>query len=231
MRFLDSLKAKYNNGAVPVIPDFKPVSPKYGDLFAGRDPVSIAVYLESLGAPAISVVTESKHFGGSMSLLETISARVKVPVLRKDFITTPKDVEDSKNAGARAVLLICSRLEKAQVKELYCAAVEMGIQPLVEVHTSGEMGLAAGIDAPIIGINNKNILDLERDGGTVATTQNLITLAPRDAFIISESGIKSPADVRQAVEAGAHAVLVGTALWQAKDMGEMYKSLGGANEG
>lgn len=231
MRFLDSLKAKYTTGVVPVIPDFKAVSPKYGDLFAGRDPVSTAGYLESLGAPAISVVTEPEHFGGSMRLLESISARVTVPVLRKDFITTPKDVEDSKNAGASAVLLICSRLDKTQVKELYCAAVEMNIQPLVEVHTSAEMGLAAGIGVPIIGINNKNILDLERDGGTVATTQKLITLAPRDAFIISESGIAGPGDVRQAVEAGAHAVLVGTALWQAKDMGEMYKSLGGANEG
>jgi len=195
-----------------IIIDFKPFSPKYGDLFRGQNPVDVACRLENVPVLGLSVVTESEHFGGSLDLLRSITKKVKLPVLRKDFIKTENDLHVTLNCGATGVLLICSMIPN--IAELHEKALEIGLKPVVEVHTREEMQLAKDIGAEIVGINNKDIANLEKDDGTVDLTIDLIKIAPKNAFIISESGIANRADAQKAIDNGANAVLVGTAFWQ-----------------
>ena len=223
--FYQSLSAKKSSGAIPVIPDIKLISPKEGDLLQGRSPVAAARLFEQLGAPAISVVTEPHDFGGSLELLSSITAAVSIPVLRKDFITCEDDLRQTRDHGAAAILLICSCLKTEQLLDLYHAALRLGLEPLVETHTEAELRLAARLQPQLVGINNRDILTLEKDDGTVSTTARLAALAPVDALLISESGIATPEQARTAIDCGADAVLVGTALWQAPDLAAFYQQL------
>ncbi|MCL2595459.1 MAG: indole-3-glycerol-phosphate synthase [Promicromonosporaceae bacterium] len=219
-RFYTALAA-----APTVIPDIKAVSPKHGDLLRGRSPLTVAKELTNLGAPCLSVVTEAANFGGSPTLLQQISASVSVPLLRKDFIETSDDLAETLDLGASAVLLIAATLTQPTLGMLYEQALHLGLEPLVEVHTPEEMTFAAALGPRLLGINNRDILNLERDGAGPGLTQTLAPTRPPDALLISESGILSPADVRRARLAGADAVLVGTALWQASDMAVAYREL------
>ncbi|MCL2838427.1 MAG: indole-3-glycerol-phosphate synthase [Oscillospiraceae bacterium] len=194
-----------------VIIDFKAISPKDGDLFKGRNPLEVAVRLEKAGVWGLSVVTEPKNFGGSLDLLRSIANAVNLPILRKDFIKTEDDLRETLDCGATHVLLICATMNN--VEEMHEKALKLGLKPVVEVHTRDEMLLAQSIGAKIIGINNKDITILEKDKGTVDLTLELISHAPKDAFIISESGIRNRADAEIALQSGANAVLVGTAFW------------------
>ena len=197
-----------------LIIDFKPISPKHGDLFKGRNPLEVAVSLEKAGVLGLSVVTENTHFGGSLELLRAITKAVNLPVLRKDFIKTEDDLYETLDCGAKGVLLICSTTEN--IGTLYEKSLSIDLQPVVEVHTQAEMELAKSLGAKIIGINNKDITILEKDEDTVGRALELIKSAPKDAFIISESGVTCPDDVQKLLDAGANAVLVGTAFWQGK---------------
>ena len=229
--FAAALRRCAGAGRVPVVPDFKPVSPAAGPLFAGRDMVEQARRMERAGAPALSVVTEGAHFGGSPALLSAIAGAVRIPVLRKDFIRTVEQVEQSARLGAQAVLLICACLGPGELERLYRAALSCGLEPLVETHTQEEMRRAAALGAQLVGVNNRDILALEKDGGTVATTARLAAGRPAGALLISESGIETPADVRAACRAGAQAVLVGTAIWRAGDPVAAYHALARAGAG
>ncbi len=199
-----------------IIIDFKHISPQHGDLFMGRDPAKEARRVEKAGALGISVVTERESFGGSLELLMAVTSAVSLPVLRKDFITEEAQIYETKDCGAAGILLICSTIPEDKIGALHDKALSIGLKPVVEVHTREEMELAKKIGAKVIGINNRDILVLERDNGTVDLTAQLIKLAPPGAFIISESGIKSRADAERAIENGADAVLVGTAFWNGK---------------
>lgn len=225
MRFLDTLKEEIDNSKKVVIPDIKCYSPKDGDLLMGRDPVEVAVGLVHAGAKVCSVVTEEKEFKGSMELLRKVCQATKVPVLRKDFIHTREDLIETKEAGASAILLMCSCLEKDEMIYLYEEALKLGIDPFVETHNREEMEFAISLGAKIIGINNRNILELEKDDGTVSTTCDIIKYAPDNTVIISESSMMNSNDVNMAFKAGANVALVGTAIWKAKDPYLFYKSL------
>lgn len=227
-RYTAALWAQRQSGLTPVIPDIKCKSPAEGDLLFGRDPVDIAQQLVEAGARALSVVTESEHFDGSLELLQRIVEHANVPVLRKDFIQQKSDLIETADAGASAVLLIVSMLEKEQLFQLYEEALSLGLEPLVETHSEKELQIARELALTFVGINNRNIVELERDDGTVATTERLISHAPPGAFIISESAIATPEDVRRAIEAGAHGALVGTAILQAEDPADMFQKLSAA---
>lgn len=224
-RFTDALRRCSELGNVPVIPDLKVFSPSDGPLFQGRDILDAAKQIERAGAPALSVVTEPSNFHGSLELLCQIAAAVRVPLLRKDFIRTTEDIAQTARCGAAAVLLICSCMDAARLRMLYDAALEYGLEPLVETHSVRELELAASLGAQLVGINNRDILDLERDGGTVETTVQLGAHKPSGAFLISESGIQTPMDVQYALKSGADAVLVGTAIWKAADPFTFYRRL------
>jgi len=214
------------SGFVAVIPDIKCKSPKEGDLLRGRDPVKTARYLvDFCGAPALSVVTEKSRFGGGGQLLIDIAKGTNAPVLRKDFITNADQISETKDLGAAAVLLICAVTDEKNLCMLYETALKTGLEPFVEVCTAKEMELAKKLGARLTGINNRNIITLERDSGGPSHTASLAPGVHDGALLISESGILSPGGAKEAASAGANALLVGTALWKARDMGEMYKSL------
>ena len=223
--FLDALRARAGAGFVPVIPDLKMISPAEGPLFVRRDPAEAALGLVKAGAPVLSVVTEEKHFGGSLALLRRIAEAAGVPVLRKDFLQSAADVEASAAWGASAVLLICAAMPENILRECFAAARDLGLDALVEAHTASELRFAASLGCPLLGVNNRDILALEKDGGTVARTAELADLKPPGAFLVSESGLRSRADVRRAVRSGADGVLVGTAIWRAEDPFAFYDAL------
>ena len=224
-KFLVALRERSQAGYIPVIPDIKCISPKEGDLLKGRDPVKSAKLLVEAGAPALSVVTEEKSFGGSLSLLESIVAESRVPVLRKDFIRSVADLRITKDCGADAILLICAMHPFPMLLELYEQAVVIGLEPLVEAHTHEELIMASQLKAQLVGINNRNILQLEKDEGDISSTQQLAKFKPADALLISESSIQTAAQAQAAIEAGADAVLIGTSIWQAENMVEFYHAL------
>lgn len=225
MKFIERLKKEMNKGRYLVIPDIKCFSPKEGDLLQGRNPVDVAISLVNAGAPVLSVVTEQKEFKGSMELLKSIAKTTNVPILRKDFIYTKEDLLQTKKSGASAILLMCSCLSKEEMRFLYHEALELGLDPFVETHTKEELEFAAELGAKLVGINNRNILELERDNGTVSRTCDLAAYAPKDALIVSESSIQSPEEVKRAIRSGADMVLVGTAILQARNTELFYKML------
>lgn len=225
MKFLDALLAAQNDKKNIVIPDIKCFSPKEGDLMRGRNPVEYALQLEAAGAPVLSVVTEEKEFHGSLTMLRDIAAAVKVPILRKDFIHTREDLLETMEAGASAILLMCSCLEREELIYLYEQALEIGLDPFVETHVKEDFELVNQLAAKLVGINNRDILVLERDNGNVNNTISLASYAPKDAFLITESSIQNPAQVRAAIKAGADAALVGTAILQAEYTEAFYRMM------
>ena len=223
--FERALREKRAQGRFPVIGDIKCRSPKEGDLMRGRNPVEIALTLARAGAPALSVVTEGAQFGGSLALLTQVAEGTGLPILRKDFIKSQRDLEETKERGASAVLLICALLEEARLRRLYAGAMDLGLEVLLEAHNREELSLAQSMGAPLIGVNNREIKTLERDSGTVETTEKLLQNRPGQGVYISESGLFDREDVRKAARAGADAALVGTALLQAEDPGALYQAL------
>ena len=226
-KFSDAILKRKLQGFIPVIPDIKQISPKEGDILKGRDPAVMAKILIEAGAPALSVVTENKYFGGSAELLKKVSetAGSNIPVLQKDFITSADQLKTAKDNGADAVLLICAIQSFSMIKELYKKALKIGLEPLIEVHTKEELFPALGAGAKLIGINNRDIVELEKDDGTVDLTGKLAKYIPENVTIISESSIKTPQDAEEAIRSGADAVLVGTALWQSENIFDFYNSL------
>lgn len=230
MRFSQALLVKKQSGCIPVIPDIKCISPKEGDLLCGRDPLTVAKLLEEAGAPVMSVVTEQKYFGGSLELLQNIAANTNLPLLRKDFIGSTDDLKITKDCGASAILLICAKLSPSKLAELYEQSLQIDLEPLVETHTKDEMIFANDIGAKLIGINNRDITSLEKDHGTVNNTRQLAASKPANALLISESAMKTPADAKAAINAGADAVLVGTAIWRSEDMRKCFMAFSNMGE-
>jgi indole-3-glycerol phosphate synthase len=224
-RFSSAIISENKRGFAAVIPDIKCVSPKEGDLLQGRDPAETAKYLIDCGASVLSVVTEGRNFGGSNKLLADIARSTGAPVLRKDFITSAEQISETAELGAAAVLLICAVTDEKKLCMLYEKSLKADVEPFVEVCTAEEMKLARRLGARLIGVNNRDIITLERDGGGPSRTAALASGRPAGTVLVSESGILSPDDAVTAAAAGANAVLVGTALWKARDMGEMYRSL------
>lgn len=211
------IRACQRGGVFPVIGEVKSRSPKEGDLLAGRDPVAYAQAMAAAGVAGISVVTEPEHFGGSMDVLRAVVAAVDLPVLAKDFVSSPAQIDALADAGAAAMLLIAAHLDSEALAALLDHARRRGIETLVEAHTATEAQLVAGLPADLFGINNRDITVLEVDDTDVALTAALAGWYPAGRPIISESSISSAADVRRAAAAGADAVLVGTAALRAAE--------------
>ena len=215
------IKAIKRTPKVPVIAEIKRASPSAGNLKPDADIVKTADAMIKGGAISLSVLTEQKHFLGDPNFLLTLRKNVGVPLLRKDFIISEYQVYEAADLGADAVLLIARVLDE-ELERYMRLAKELGMESLVEVFDAEEMELASSIGANFIGINNRNLDSLEVD---LHQTGRLAPLVPDTATLVSESGIKSPADVRMVLDAGADAVLVGTAIMRAKDIEMAVKSL------
>ena len=197
-----------------VIGEVKRRSPSRGDLRPDLDPAALAGAYAAGGAAAVSVLTEPRHFAGSPEDLRAVRAAVDLPVLRKDFVSTPYQVWESRAWGADAVLLIVAALDRAALAGLLGEAAAAGLDALVEVHTRAEVEAAAAAGATLIGVNARDLATLRVDPGRFAAVR---TALPGRAILVAESGIRTPADVAAAAAAGADAVLVGETLVRARD--------------
>ncbi|HUB65856.1 MAG TPA: indole-3-glycerol phosphate synthase TrpC [Candidatus Methylacidiphilales bacterium] len=207
---------------VAVIAEVKKASPSAGVIAENFDPLSQAREYARGGAHALSVLTDEKYFGGHLSHLKQIREQVDLPLLRKDFIIHELQVYESVVAGADAILLIVASLDEEMLRRLYHQAKGCQLDVLVEVHDLDEMDYALDLGADIIGINNRNLKTFEVD---LATTETLAEEIPNHALAVSESGIKTAADVRRLRACGINAVLVGETLMRAKNVPEKLAEL------
>ena len=191
------------DGRAPLIAEVKPTSPT-ADGERREDPVDLAEQMVDGGAAALSVLTEPEHFGGSPAALRRVREAVDVPVLRKDFLLREAQLDA---VEADVVLLIARFVD--DLPGLLRAARERGFQVLVEVHTRAELRAAVAAGAEYVGVNNRDLARLEVDLGTF---EAVAPHAPEDVTLIAESGITTPEDVRRMREAGADALLVGSAI-------------------
>jgi len=194
---------------VAVIAEVKRRSPSKGDLAEISDPAWLAGEYAAGGAAAISVLTESRRFAGSLDDLVRVRLAVDVPVLRKDFIVTAYQLFEARAAGADLVLLIVAALTDDELICLVERAQSIGLTPLVEVHGPEEVARAVDAGARIIGVNARNLQTLEVDPTTFAKTAPLI---PDGIIRVAESGVRGPRDVIELARSGADVVLVGEAL-------------------
>ena len=199
---------------VAVIAEVKRASPSKGTMAAIDDPAALACDYEAGGASVISVLTEPRHFGGSLDDLAAVRERVAVPVLRKDFIVSSYQLWEARAHGADMVLLIVAALEQNALVSLVERAMSIGLVPLVEVHTDAEVVRAVEAGAKVIGVNARDLTTLEVDRGVFA---RLAPLIPSHVIKIAESGIRGPRDLFAYAAAGADAVLVGESLVTGKD--------------
>ncbi|MFK5603267.1 MULTISPECIES: indole-3-glycerol phosphate synthase [unclassified Haloferax] len=191
-------------GRVPVIAEVKPTSPTTEGV-REDDPVELAREMVAGGATALSVLTEPEHFGGSAESLRRIREAVDVPVLRKDFVMNEAQLDVVESD----LVLLIARFVGEDLPALVEAARDRGFQPLVEVHTREEFTAALAAGADIVGINNRDLGKLEVDLGTF---EELAPEAPEDVLLVAESGVQTVDDARRMREAGADALLVGTAI-------------------
>ena len=205
---LDPLPGFRSHG-VAIIAEVKRKSPSKGELADIPDPASLAADYASGGAAAISVLTESRRFGGSLDDLASVRAKVDIPVLRKDFIVTPYQLWEARAWGADLALLMVVSLPDGLLEELYGLARELGLTPLVEAHTEDELARAGELGAEVIGINARDLTTLNVDRSVF---RKLAPQIPEGVVRVAESGVTGPEDVAEYHRWGADVVLVGEAL-------------------
>jgi indole-3-glycerol phosphate synthase len=215
-------EALITSNQLGVIAEIKRSSPSKGAISLTVDPVTQAKQYEAYGAAAISVLTDKTFFNGSMEDLQAVSNAVNLPVLCKDFIIHPVQIDQAKAAGASIILLIVAALHEQQLNALYDYAKKLDLEVLCEVHDEKEMEIANNLNPDLIGINNRNLKTFEVD---LHTTEELARLARPTSILVSESGIKTSADAQLAATAGARAILVGETLMRSKDLKGTFQAL------
>ena len=220
--FLTALRAR----TPALIAEVKRASPSAGPIADGADPVAQATAFIDGGAAAISVLTEPRHFRGSLADLDAVRVSVNVPLLRKDFLVHPGQVIEARAHGADAVLLITAVLTDDELTAMLAIARDLGMGALVETHTDDELERAMVSGAEVIGVNARDLESLDVD---IDRALDRVRRIPEDRAAVFESGVRTRADVEAAVDAGASAILVGEALMRAADPRAAVRELiGGA---
>ncbi|MGH7657804.1 MAG: indole-3-glycerol phosphate synthase TrpC, partial [Gemmatimonadales bacterium] len=209
---------------VALIAEVKRRSPSAGTISDDLDPVRQAGSFANAGASAVSVLTEERFFGGSPEDLRRISTTIEVPLLRKDFILHEAQIAEARLWGASGVLLIARALPAQRLRELLSCTADLGLEALVETHDMAELDMALSAGAGILGVNSRNLDTFAID--THGAWQ-LLSSIPRDRIGVAESGMSERRDVELAAQAGADAVLIGTALSRASDPAGLAASLTG----
>jgi indole-3-glycerol phosphate synthase len=218
----DFLAALSAGPPIRLIAEVKKASPSKGVIRADFDPVAIAKTYEQHGASCISVLTDVSYFQGSLEYLTQVRAAVNLPVLRKDFVIDPYQVVEARAAGADAVLLIAECLDDSQLVSLYDAIVELEMTALVEVHDAANLVRTIFLDAPLVGINNRDLQTFEVD---INQTLRLREHVSDDVVLVAESGIATRQDVERLEAAGVQAMLVGEALLRQRDVAAAVDAL------
>jgi len=210
-----SFAAALRASGVSVIAEIKRFSPSKGPIQPELDPAALAALYEAGGAAAVSVLTETDHFGGSLADLEEAAAATSLPLLRKDFIIDPYQVLEARALGASAVLLIAAILDDEALASLAALATESGLDVLLEAHDARDMARVLAVEEGVIGINNR---DLRTFCVSLETSIELARMVPPDRLLVAESGIKDRRDVEYLASAGVDAVLVGESLLRKDDV-------------
>ena len=212
-----------NTKNIQVIAEMKRASPSKGDIATNVAPVVQAKHYENAGAACISVLTEQAFFKGSFEDLHAVTQAVHIPVLCKDFMIDPVQIDYAKAAGASVILLIVAALTDEQLASLYTYATAQNLEVLVEVHDNEELTRALKIGAKIIGVNNRNLKTCDVD---LARTEEIAPFAiAHEIAFFSESGIWDEEDASRVARAGAMGVLVGESLMRSGDVEVALKSL------
>ena len=213
-----------SNARYSIIAEVKRSSPSKGRIREEFDPVQIATIYQDNGAHAVSVLTDEAFFEGKGAYLSSIKKSIDLPLLRKDFVIDSYQIYETRFLGGDALLLIASLLELGQLREYIKHSETLGLAPLVEVHTKGDLDKALAAGADIIGINNRDLKTFSTD---IKITLDLAPLIPRDRIVVTESGINTRKDIEQLMEAGIHCFLIGEALMRAGDIGGKLRELFG----
>jgi indole-3-glycerol phosphate synthase len=210
-----------------VIAEHKRRSPSAGEIRAGSTVTDIVQAYERGGAAALSILTESHHFGGSLEDLSEALAATELPILRKDFIVDPYQLYESAAAGADAILLIVAALDHDDLYDLHREARGLDLDVLVEVHDEEELERALDVDADIIGLNNRDLTDFSVD---IERTYELLSDVPAGKTVVSESGFTSRDQLDALERVGVDAVLVGETLMRADDPEAACRALTSGHE-
>ncbi len=210
-----------------LIAEFKRRSPSVGDIAPDADVAGQVAAYERGGAAALSVLTDARHFGGSLGDLRAARAATTLPIIRKDFIVDPYQLYEAAVNGADAVLLIVRALEDRELRMLYEEARELDLDCLVEVHDSEELERALEVDVEVIGINNR---DLDEQRVDIQKTFELMPDVPAGKTVVAESGISGREELAELERVGVDAVLIGGALMLAEDPEAKTRELTGADE-
>ncbi|MGY3742229.1 indole-3-glycerol phosphate synthase TrpC [Leuconostoc inhae] len=219
-----SFEKKLRQQSISVIAEIKQASPSKGQIIPQEqfDYLKIAHAYDEANVDLISVLTEEKHFKGSISILKAVAQTAKTPILRKDFIIDDYMIYEAIVAGATVILLIVAILEDEQLRRYLKLADELGLSAIVEAHNEKEIQRAIIAKARIIGINNRNLKDFSVDFNN---TKRLRGMIPKDILVISESGIKTRADVVLLENIQVDGILVGETFMKSNDKIEMIKTL------